>query len=247
MDRLADKVDSPVHGKIAGVYAHAMAIDNLLEYGDGFSRAYQPEPDAVLQSNWCLLLIQYTLTAVLAFFFLRSSSKIRDCFIKGRWNILWNWIGLALIMAFMILLWASMWLRLPPEGSNWLDWLLARVLVGVPVLGIIYTVVIFFWPRKKAGDGPKGADTRIGRIIEGGRERNSGLKEFLPLIALVFLVWLTLLAIGWSVGYISHGDPFNFLFVFLSLCALLVLALNNELFGGLVTFLAGRSIAREFF
>lgn len=34
-----DLVDSPVHGKIAGVYAHAMALDNLMVFGSHYKRA----------------------------------------------------------------------------------------------------------------------------------------------------------------------------------------------------------------
>lgn len=34
-----DLVDSPVHGLIPGIYLHAMALDNLLTYGDEFKRS----------------------------------------------------------------------------------------------------------------------------------------------------------------------------------------------------------------
>jgi len=243
MDRLADTVDSPVHGKIAGVYAHAMGIDNLLEYGNGFFRAYQPEPDAVIQSEPWLILFQYSLTGALAFSFLLYGAEIRKKMIKGRWNGLWNWVGLVLSLVFMAVLLISMILRLAFEGSNWLDY----VLVAVMAFGFAYTVFIFFGPWLMDWAAIKSANLWIEKFEEGIRERNSGLKEFLPLIALVYVVWFVLLGVGLSMGYFSHGDPFNFLFVFLSLCALLVLALNNELFGGLVTFLAGKSIAKEFY
>lgn len=34
-----DLVDSPVHGLVPGIYLHAMALDNLLTYGDEFKRS----------------------------------------------------------------------------------------------------------------------------------------------------------------------------------------------------------------
>lgn len=59
-----DLVDSPVHGTIPGVYLHAMALDNLLTYGDQFKRStewgFPPSPEllgAGLLSVFIVLMV----------------------------------------------------------------------------------------------------------------------------------------------------------------------------------------------
>ena len=46
-----DFVDSPIHGRLPGVFAHAMALDNLIEYGEGYWRDTPPFLDSQSDEN----------------------------------------------------------------------------------------------------------------------------------------------------------------------------------------------------
>lgn len=58
---LGDKVFSPVHGYIPGVFYHAMAFENLLEFGDGYFKSYGKDLDLGL---WLLLVFLFSVSLV---------------------------------------------------------------------------------------------------------------------------------------------------------------------------------------
>lgn len=47
-----DNVQSPVHGDLPGIYLHAMALDNLLTYGDNYK-----QPGSLHERNWMLFFV----------------------------------------------------------------------------------------------------------------------------------------------------------------------------------------------
>lgn len=51
-----DEVRTPTHGRIPGVFMHAMALDNLLTLGDGYIREAADFDPVYLLLNWCLAL-----------------------------------------------------------------------------------------------------------------------------------------------------------------------------------------------
>lgn len=58
---LGDKVFSPVHGNIPGIFYHAMAFENLLEFGDGYFKSYGKGLDLAL---WMLLAFLFSVSLV---------------------------------------------------------------------------------------------------------------------------------------------------------------------------------------
>jgi hypothetical protein len=49
---IPDYVDTPVNGKLPGVYLHAMALDNLMKYGSGYPRAEEAVQLNLFGSLW---------------------------------------------------------------------------------------------------------------------------------------------------------------------------------------------------
>ena len=60
-----DAVSTPTHGKVPGVFQHAMALDTLLTLGSGYIREARDFDGALLLLNWCMALLVATM-AVLA-------------------------------------------------------------------------------------------------------------------------------------------------------------------------------------
>ena len=65
LEGLHDLVTSPVHGQLPGVYMHAMALDNLLLYGEDYIRASDERSEVV--NLWLWIIIVLTISSVLLF------------------------------------------------------------------------------------------------------------------------------------------------------------------------------------
>lgn len=103
-----DRVESPVHGQIPGVYLHAMALDNLLEWN---AQYYQRSGNHCLQRTLAALVILLCV-AILRARLPRESFLMRSVAIG------------ALLIACLI---SYLWLRRPPV--DWLGLLLVYELV----------------------------------------------------------------------------------------------------------------------
>ena len=68
-----DLVSSPVHGKLPGVYAHAMALDNLIEYGQD----YITEPPELFNTEVDVLdLLEFVFAIVVIWFHSASAALL---------------------------------------------------------------------------------------------------------------------------------------------------------------------------
>lgn len=112
----ADQVRTPTHGKIAGVFMHAMALDNLLTLGKGYIREAKQFEPVLLLLNWLMAL----LVAVIAVL-----GRDLQIFLLGRGKS-WLWttsIVAGSFLASMLVIGLAMYisfvgLRLAP--LNWL-------------------------------------------------------------------------------------------------------------------------------
>ena len=74
---LPDEITSPVQGVLPGLYAHAMAVDNLLSYGD----AYWRDPPAVFAG----LDVPQIAEILLALLFTGFTVSVSKGWIAGNW------------------------------------------------------------------------------------------------------------------------------------------------------------------
>jgi hypothetical protein len=124
----ADQVRTPTHGKIAGVFMHAMALDNLLTLGKGYIREAKQFEPVLLMLNWLMAL----LVAVIAVL-----GRDLQIFLLGRGKS-WLWttsIVAGSFLASMLVIGLAMYisfvgLRLAP--LNWLGFF--------SIMGIIWMV-----------------------------------------------------------------------------------------------------------
>jgi len=66
LEGLHDSVYSPAHGQLPSVFFHAMALDNLMHYGDDYIRASDSLADRINQAIWLVMTLAFS--AVLYFY-----------------------------------------------------------------------------------------------------------------------------------------------------------------------------------
>lgn len=66
LQSIGDYTFSPLHGAIAGPYAHAMALDNLLTFGDAYPRAQEFDLSRPLTAGTLFPLLMVTIAAAVA-------------------------------------------------------------------------------------------------------------------------------------------------------------------------------------
>ena len=111
-----DAVSTPTHGRVPGVFQHAMALDNLLTLGDGYIREAEDFDAALLLLNWCMALLVATM-AVLA-------RDLQIALIRRGKSTVWavcivaaSFVAGALVIACAMYV-SFVWLRFAP--INWL-------------------------------------------------------------------------------------------------------------------------------
>lgn len=133
-----DRVLSPLHGRIPGVYMHAMALDNLLTYGDRYHRA--AHLGATSDGMRVLgLLVAGLLLVVFGRLLLEPYSKKKESSGSGKWSQFSTWAGRLLVKTIIYLcfifamLAAGRWLfglgfltvihvALFSFAAEWLEW-----------------------------------------------------------------------------------------------------------------------------
>ncbi|GGW87386.1 CHASE2 domain-containing protein [Alteromonas halophila] len=139
-----DEVYSPVHGKIAGVYFHAMALDNLLTYGDAY---FRPAPGI-----WNNIDLADVTDCVLFLIVLMWREKVSQHQTSrpedkvSRRRIVFSALGLILILLAVVFVF-SYWLNFQP--INWVAHLIL-------ILSILTVKIRLFTPLKKAISHLKG-------------------------------------------------------------------------------------------
>lgn len=97
---LGDRYNSPVHGTIPGIFYHAMALDNLLEFNTNYFKSYSKWTDIAL---WLGLS-----TILLIFFFLKDKLVItRHSFF---------YVSVITLVYILVLTWMILYLRLAPAN-----------------------------------------------------------------------------------------------------------------------------------
>lgn len=132
-----DSIIAPAHGQLPGVFAHAMAFDNLVKYGTGyFSEA--PMLAAMLIELMMIFFVISTTRIVSIGYGKRRKSLRRSKKAALRWDrrrpLLWAWLMIGIIglvpLAATIILYLGY--KLPP--ANW---------VGVLSLMIFSALFVF--------------------------------------------------------------------------------------------------------
>lgn len=102
---------SPLHGKIPGVYAHAMALDNLINWGMGYYRATPSV--AGLGSVDVLDVVELLLLALITYLkgYLAAPLFTRSLMRQQRRPLLRSLSAWALVLALLIGLSAVLWLK----------------------------------------------------------------------------------------------------------------------------------------
>lgn len=98
---LHDVVPTPLHGQIAGVYLHAMALDNLMTWGNGYYRQTNP-------NSWIVPVLVCMLLAIILSFLLRW---------RPRWMSGWIWVSALFVIA------SVSWFMYAKLHRTPLDWL----------------------------------------------------------------------------------------------------------------------------
>ena len=159
---------SPVHGHVPGVFWHAMAVDNLIEFGGGYVRAEPGELNRYLEA--ASLTVLFVLQALLTWFVLRREDgdgpgTVADarldllhglmiiCVISAM--VLWiagmkrgapgNWVGLAILLFFInqrpiLALPRACWNALP---TSVIEPPALRLVISL-VLWLVYVVLLLF-------------------------------------------------------------------------------------------------------
>jgi CHASE2 domain-containing sensor protein len=243
MKRFSDHIDSPVQGSIAGVYAHAMAVDNLLNYARNYYYTDPQVTDGVVGPYWWFLILQYLLTAVGAFWMLSKFDDVKKTVNEGPANKQWTFCGVLVVIVGCLVLLTGLVKGVLVEGSKWLD----LVLITALFFAICYTLYIYQGQRLlKASKSVLKKPTRL-MLDEWIALRRTGLCQCMPHVALILLAFFILTILGTVVSAWFRYDPFNSLYTFLSLLSLYMVGARNETIGGVATFLMNEDIAEEFF
>jgi len=111
-----DLVWSPAHGRVPGVFQHAMALDNLLTLGD----SYIHEPGSsnipvVFLNGFVALLLAVTVVFPSNKFDGRQGSRVKRFFVKYR--IVVSWLAIVIFIPLLVYVFVFI-LHIPP--ANWL-------------------------------------------------------------------------------------------------------------------------------
>lgn len=240
MQRFSDYTDSPVHGRIAGIYAHAMAVDNLLHYKQNY---YKTDPQVTENSFGpyrVLLLIQYVFTFGLALLMLTKINDIKKAVDCGSSNKRWTWCGMVIMSAVFFFLLAGL-VSNPEHGA--LDNVLILFLLFA--IGFTWFVYLARRPLKPLKSILKKPARQA--VNTGISSRRAGLCQLMPHVAIIFLAFVSLTLIATLISYVSRYDPFNFLYTFLSSLPIYLLLTSNQITGGLATFIMNKDVAGEYF
>lgn len=125
-----DLVESPVNGSLPGVFVHAMALDNLLHYNDGYTR--------ILSEWWELAFFLVVALVMAAVHVHRKShkkqegndlaSRARRLKISATAELL-IWFGIAVLLSYTGHPWAAVLCVIAGVGLDWL-----RLPMFVPML-----------------------------------------------------------------------------------------------------------------
>ena len=243
MNRFADHTESPVHGRIAGVYAHAMAVDNLLSYKQGFYRTDPQVSDEILGPHRRMLLLQYGLTFVMVLGLLLSFKKLKDGVACESSNRRWTCIGVVIMSAIALFWFFGLVDGILSHDGGWLDYALLLALLSAA----IYTLFIYLGGhllKKLKKILKKPVRRSINNYIS---SRRMGLCLFMPHVAIAFLALIILAALAATLSIWSRYDPFNFLYTFLSLLSLYFVLASSTISRGFTTFILNKDVAEEFF
>jgi len=240
MQRFSDYTDSPVHGRIAGIYTHAMAVDNLLYYKKNYYKTDPQVTETSFGPYRVLLLIQYVFTFGLALLTLTKINDIKKAVDSGPSNKRWTSCGMVIMSAVFLFLLAGL-LSNPGHGA------LDNALMLFLLFTIVYTWFVYLAkrPLKPLKDILKKPAREA--FNNGISSRRNGLCQFMPHVAITFLAFVFLTVIATIFSFCFRFDPFNFLYTFLSGLSLYLLLASNEITEGLATFIMNKDVAGEYF
>jgi len=246
MNRFSDHTESPVHGTIAGVYTHAMAVDNLLEYKEKYYFTHPKEPRKLFGANWKLLMFQFGFTLMLAFLMLIGFTDIKARVYRKKANKRWTQAGVLIMLGAFIFLFTELTIGMLSEGSDFLDYGLILVLA----FAISYTLV--FYPGKFVLTSLKSilnkpARRKVNAWISWISIRDDGLCQCMPHVVIILLVFIFLISTATIISFFCRFDPFNFLYTFLSFLSLYLVFASSEITNGIATFIMNKDVAGEFF